>query len=135
MLRRALALTGLAVAVSAACAFAFSPLARAGRTWTRGMLGFEAGFTPVPPNAHSLADDSVTFRAQGGVPGTYCPTPARNGVAKQPATADEHVSLEQTQSSVAPPTPDGKGDLLLPTRPAICNVPTAAAPAARSILP
>ena len=135
MLRRAVAITCIALGLTAACAFAFSPrVARMGRTLGRGIIGIERGFTPVPANERPHAADSAAYLTEGGVPGTYCPIPSRSGSKPQGTVDPRTVSESRQMSSVAEPA-DGKNDLLLPAPQAKCIVPTAATEPARPILP
>ena len=134
MLRRAVVITCIAMGLSAACAFAFSPrVAHMGRTFGRSILGIERGFTPVPANDRSHTADSIAFLTEGGVPGTYCPTPPRSG-SKPHATVDPLPIGEPRQMSSAAEPAGGSNDLL-PVAPARCVVPPAGTGAARSIVP
>jgi hypothetical protein len=135
MLRRAVAITGIAVVLSAACAFAISPRgSRMGRNLGRGLLWIDRGFTPVPSSDRSHPGDSATYQAEGGVPGTFCPIPDRTS-SKPIDTIDARSLSEPHQSSSSSEQIDGKNDLLLPTRDAKCTVPVTATPATKSILP
>lgn len=139
MLRRALALTAIAVALSAAGALAFAPsISRAGHAWNRGGVWSRIGFTPVPAtrDPHALANDS-SLKNEGGVPGTYCPTRPHDPNAGAAATADQRMSIDPARTSSATTPLPGKLDLL--AAPAMCNVAatdtTHATPAQPPILP
>ena len=134
MLRRALAITCIAVGLTAACAFAFSPrVARMGRNLGRGILGIERGFTPIPANERSHTADSIAYLTEGGVPGTYCPIPPSGSKAQ--TAVDPRTIAEPRQMSTAAEPADGKNDLLLPPPQAKCIVPPTATAPTRSILP
>jgi hypothetical protein len=129
VLRRALALTAIAVAFSAACAFAFSPkIVYFGRALGRGLLGAERGFTPVP-----RPSDSANYDSEGGVPGTYCPIPARAGdkSLSTPTMPDTSKAPQMSSPAIAV---DQSNDLLLPPPATKCLVP-ATAPSGRAIQP
>lgn len=129
MFRRALALTVIAVAFSAAGAFAFSPrVVHFWRAVGQGGLGFERGFTAVPTRA-----DSTRYQNEGGVPGTFCPIPARS--SEKPVASPDIPGLDDTpRMSPAAPVSKHTSDSLLLTPPAKCEVP-APAPTGRPILP
>src|SRR5213075_1090886 len=101
MLRRALALTAIAVALSAAGALAFAPsLSLASHTWNRGGMWSRLGFTPVPAShdPHALANDSV-LQNEGRAPGTYCPTRPHDPNAGAAVTADQRMSTDPALTS------------------------------------
>jgi len=128
VLRRALALTVIAVAFSAAGAFAFSPrLVYFWRTVGRGGNGLDRAYTPVP------STDSLLYQTQGGVPGTYCPIPAR-GAEKPMAMPLPTGITEAPRMSPAAPAAVQSSDPLLPGLPATCVIPPTA-PSARPIVP
>lgn len=135
MLRRALVVTAIAVALSAAGALAFVPrFSRVSHAWSLGGLWSGHGFTPVPqsPDSRGVADD-LLLQNEGGVPGTYCPIPPRNST---PAASPDQRSSSQTQlTSGASTAPDAKTDLLSTPPAANCTVPPTSTPAPRPILP
>lgn len=100
-----------------------------GHALGRGVLGIHHGFTPTP----TRASDGNTYETEGGVPGTYCPIPARAGEKAMSTPADLGMT-ETPQMSTAPAPADSGNDLLLPLPPAKCTVP-ATAPSARPIVP
>jgi hypothetical protein len=129
-LRRTFALTTIAVAFSAVCAFAVSPkIVYLSRALGRGMLGMERGFTPVP-----RPSDSTKYDSEGGVPGTYCPIPARTGGESSVSTPPIPGTTNAPQISSAATPADGSNDLLLPPPATKCLVP-AAPPSGRAIVP
>jgi hypothetical protein len=137
MLRRALVLTGIAVVVSAACAFAVSPrVSGIGRSLSRELFGFDRGFTPATNTAH----DSAMYEIEGGAPGTYCPIPPRNDgkSVAEGASSGSAVTIGDiapaSSASQAMSSPV-KGDSLLLAPPAKCTVPAPAGTAQKPILP
>lgn len=138
MLRRALVITSIAVALSAAAALAFVPgFSRVSRGWSLSGVWSGRGFTPVPPShdGRGSADD-LLLQNEGGVPGTYCPIPPRNSSSAAAAPA-QHSSTEMPLSSGASMAPRGKTDLLPAAPAATCILPNAppAASQSRVILP
>jgi len=121
MLRRVLVVTGMALVGGAACAYAVSPrVAHMSRSLTRGFLGLERGFTPAPP-------DSSKYATEGGVPGTYCPTPSRDSSAYSHKSPSEPGLLDSPAAqSVAPVAKSG--DSLLAPAQAKCDIPAASEP-------
>lgn len=132
LLRRVIPVTMVAVVLSAACAFAFSPkLSRIGRL-VGGVFGIDRGFTPVP---RTHADSLLLFATEGGAPGTYCPIPARGA---QKAAGDLDARAGQDLVPAQTSTADVKGDsLLLVGGQTKCAVPAATPPAGggRTIVP
>src|SRR5437762_14135811 len=99
MLRRALVLTLITVALSAAGALAFSPsFVHVSRALSRGGIWFTRGFTPVPAarDSQSTAGDALLQNGVG-VPGTYCPILPRNSVA----APDRSTSTDPQMSTAA----------------------------------
>jgi hypothetical protein len=137
MLRRALTITLIAVAASAAGALAFAPnLSRVSRAWSHGIAWSGRAFTPVPvPRDSSAASHDPTL-ANDAVPGTYCPIRPRDPNMSV-AMPDARTSSYATPTSASTPVP-GKTDLLAPSAPAMCN-PSAdtahATPAPHPLLP
>jgi len=130
VLRRALALTLVAVAFSAAGAFAFSPrVVHFWRAVGQGELGFERGFTAIP----SSAADSARFATEGGVPGTFCPIPARSSEKPVPMPAAPSIGDVPLMSPAAPVSNHPNDSLLLAPQ-AKCEVP-APRSGGRPILP
>jgi hypothetical protein len=134
MLRRALVLTVVAVALSAAGALAFAPsFAHVSRALSRGGIWFTRGFTPVPAARDSQSTAGDGFLQNGaGVPGTYCPIPPRNAmtsIASPSASNDPQMSSSDSAAS------SGKIELLAAPPAASCPVPPPATPAPKSILP
>jgi hypothetical protein len=134
MLRRALVVTAIAVALSAAGALAFVPgFSRVSHAWSRGSLWSGHGFTPVPPSQDSRPADDLLLQNEGGVPGTYCPIPPRSSTPA--VTPDQRASSQAPLNSGASTAPEGKTDLFLNPPVANCTVPPTATPAPRPILP
>ena len=139
MLRRALAITVIAVALSAAGALAFAPgLARVGRAWPHAVVWSALGLKAIPSPLDSAASTrDPSLDNQGGVPGTYCEVRPHDPNMTTAASPDQRLSTEPAMSSSATTPPPGKTDLL--TAPAMCNVTppvtTHATPAQPPILP
>ena len=136
MLRRALVVTAVAVALSAAGAFAFAPgLARAGHGWSLTGLWTGRGFTPAPPARDPLkTSDDLVLDNQGGAPGSYCPIRPRDPNASTVSQDDRTLSGPALDSATSAATP-AKTDLLLPAPAASCATPVPSAPVSRSTLP
>ncbi len=136
MLRRALFITTIGVALSAAVAFAFAPeLSRVGRAWSLGGLWAGRGFTPAPRTHDPLtASGDVSLDNQSGTPGTYCPIRPRDPSAST-VTQDQLTSSQSILDSTATASTPAKTDLLLPAPAASCTTPAPASPGSRSILP
>ena len=120
MLRRALVVTGVALIVGAACAYAVSPrAARMSLSFSRGLFGLERGFSPAPP-------DSSRYATEGGVPGTFCPTPSRDA-----SPADQKPSSEPSMFDIpaaqSPAISASSHDSLLTATQAKCDVPASTA--------
>ena len=136
MLRRALIVTAVAVALSAAGAFAFVPrLARVGHGFSLGALWSGHGFTPIPRSRDSVSSsDELLLQTQGGAPGTYCPIRPRDD-GTSAAAHDQHTSTVLPLDSAASSPAQTKVDLLQPPPAANCTVPTGSAPASRTVVP
>ncbi len=138
MLWRAVGITGMAVALSAAGALAFAPgLSRVSRAWTHGIVWSARGFTPVPsPHDSAAMSRDPSLDNEGGVPGTFCPTRPHDPNMSVGTAPDQHMSTEPALGSSTTTSSAGKSDLLAP---AMCNAAapetTHATPARRSILP
>ena len=137
MLRRALTITLIAVAASAAGALAFAPnFSRVSRVWSHGIAWSGRAFTPVPvPRDSSAASHDPTLE-NDAVPGTYCPIRPHDPNMSV-ATPDARTSSYAPTTSASTPVPD-KIDLLAPSASATCNplADTAhATPAPRPLLP
>ena len=135
MLRRALVLTVVAVAVSAAGALAFSPsFVHVSRALSRSGIWFTRGFTPAPAARDSQSTAGEALLQNGdGVPGTYCPIPPRNSLTPI-AAPDRSTSSDAEMSTSASTASAGKTDLLAVPPAASCPVPTPAT-TPKSILP
>ncbi|HEX8946448.1 MAG TPA: hypothetical protein VF785_25145 [Gemmatimonadaceae bacterium] len=136
MIRRALVLTTIGVALSAAGALAFAPgFSRVSRVWSHGIMWSGHGFTPVPASLHSGSSGDDLLLQNEAVPGTYCPIPPRNSTPST-ASTDSPVSIDTSlASSGASLAPQAKTGSLLTQPAATCVVPPAATPAPRPILP
>jgi hypothetical protein len=131
MLRRALAITVVAVGLSAAGALAFAPdFSRVSRAWSHSIVWSTRAFTPVPVPRDSSAASHDPLLENDAVPGTYCPIRPH----------DPNISVARTElppgSGASTPAP-GKTDPL--TAPAMCNVTapdtTHATPARPPLIP
>jgi hypothetical protein len=136
MLRRALAITVIAVALSAAGALAFAPnFSRVSRAWSRSVAWSGRAFTPVPVPRDSSAASHDPSLENDPAPGTFCPTRPHDPNMSSATSASDGSA--QT-SSASTPVP-GKIDLLAPPAPAMCNPAatdtTHATPALRPLLP
>jgi len=136
MLRRALAITVMAVALSAAGALAFAPnLSRVSRVWSRSIAWSGRAFTPVPVPRDSSAASHDPALENDAVPGTYCPIRPRDSNMSV-AAPDARMSTDAGSTSHASTLVTGKNDLLAP---AMCNPSSAdtthATPAQRPLLP
>ena len=119
MLRRVLVVTGMSLVIGAACAYAVSPrVAHMGRTLSRGLLGFEHGFTAAAP-------DSSRYAIEGGAPGTYCPIPSRDSVSTSKTVASQGILDGPTAQSSA--VGAKSADSLLAPAQAKCDVPASGA--------
>ena len=128
MLRRVIPFTVVAVFLTGACAFAFSPSrSMLGRVVRHGFFAPDRGFTPAP-----RPSDSLLYQTQGGAPGTYCPTPPRG--SQKAADADTKLAedLLPARTSSADPKSDS---LLLGPAQTKCNVPAAQPAATQTIVP
>jgi hypothetical protein len=138
MVRRVLAITVIAVALSAAGALAFAPsFSRVSHAWSRGTAWSGRAFTPVPvPRDSSAASHDASLENEA-VPGTYCPIRPHDPSMSVASPLDQRMSTEPAMSSSVSTPPLGKTDLL--TAPAMCNVAppvtTHATPAQPPILP
>ena len=137
ILRRALTITLIAVAASAAGALAFAPnFSRVSRAWSHGIAWSGRAFTPVPvPRDSSAASHDPTLE-NDAVPGTYCPIRPRDPNMSV-ATPDARTSAYAAPMSASTLVPE-KSDLLTPSAPAMCNPSTDTAhvtPAPRTLVP
>lgn len=137
MLRRALALTLIAVAASAAGALAFAPnFSRVSRVWSHSIARSGRAFTPVPVPRDSSAASHDPALENDAVPGTYCPIRPRDPNMSV-GMPDARTSSDATPTSASTRVPE-KTDLLAPVAPAMCN-PSAdtahATPGVRPLLP
>jgi hypothetical protein len=125
--------------LTAACAFAVSPrVSDIGLSLRRELFGFAGGFTPAASPTH--APDPSRYETEGGVPGTYCPIPPRDGkpVAEASLVSATAISDLTPAASASSPAQSSEVrlDSLLAASPTKCTVPAAAAgPAPRPILP
>jgi hypothetical protein len=121
MLRRALAIPVIAVALSAAGALAFAPnLSRVSRAWSHSIAWSGRAFTPVPVPRDSSAASHDPALENDAVPGTYCPIRPHDPNMSV-ATPDARISTDGgSNSSASTPVP-GKNDPLGPAAPAMCN--------------
>jgi hypothetical protein len=136
MLRRALAIAVIAVALSAAGALAFAPsFSRVSRAWSHGIAWSGRSFTPVPVPRDSSAASHDPALENDAVPGTYCPIRPHDPNMSV-ATPDARMSADVAPPNASTPVP-GKTDLL--GTPAMCNPAatetTHANPAPRPLLP
>ena len=136
MLRRALGLTVIAVALSAAGAMAFAPsFSSVTRVWSHSLAWSGRAFTPVPVPRDSSAASHDPALENDAVPGTYCPIRPRDPNMSV-ATPDARMSADAGSTSNASTPVPGKNDLLAP---AMCNPSAAdtthATPAQRPLLP
>jgi hypothetical protein len=118
MLRRVLVVTGMALVVGAACAYAVSPrVSHMGLSFSRGLFGFDHGFTPTPP-------DSTRYATEGGAPGTYCPIPSRDSASTHKSGAGSNIlGALPAQSTVTSAGAKSADSLLGPSQ-TKCDVPT-----------
>lgn len=140
MLKRAVAITVIAVSLGAAAASAFTPaLVRMGERWRFGSAWPGPDYTPDPSSRRYpiWVGDSVQ-RDEGGMPGTYCPVRSHDNEAplnKAGGSTPTETALGPASSSVMPATEDS---LQLPAQNCAVPVPSAAAaksPAPKSLLP
>lgn len=128
MLRRVLAVTGMALVVGAACAYAVSPrMAHMSVSLTRELFGIERGFTPAP-------SDSSRYATEGGVPGTYCPIPSRDSSAVSHKSAANPSLLEPAPAQSVAPASKGGDSLLAPAQ-TKCDVPPSGSASKPLIVP
>jgi hypothetical protein len=126
MLKRALLLTTIAVALSAAGALAVAPgFARAPHFWGLGSWSVR-GFTPVPRqrDTSAMTHDPAATQSEGGIPGTYCPIKVRDTTAagaSSDAGGDASSPLAGIRSGQSKP---GLGS----PAPAMCPVPATTTP-------
>lgn len=138
MLRRALAITLIGVALSAAAALAFVPsFSRVSRAWSHAIVWPGHAFTPVPvPRDLSAASHDPSLENEP-VPGTYCPIRPHDPNGSVATPVDQRISTDPAASSNASTPLPGKTDLL--AAPAMCSVAvpdtTRATSASRPILP
>jgi hypothetical protein len=138
MLRRALVVTMIAVALSAVGALAFAPnFARASHVWSLAGVWSGRAFTPVPVPRDSSAASHDPSLENEAVPGTYCPIRPRVPNMSAATPSDQRMSTDPALSSSASTPLPGKTDLI--AAPAMCNVaPTDTAhvtPARQPLLP
>lgn len=138
ILRRAFAVSVIAVALSAAGALAFAPnFSRVTRVWSHGVAWSARAFTPVPVAHDSSAASHDPSLENEALPGTYCPIRPHEPNTSI-AAPDGRLSTEAVSASNASTPVSSKTDVLTPLAPAMCN-PSAAdttrATAARRSLP
>ena len=136
MIRRALLIAAAAVALSAAAAMAFTPgLARAGRSWSRGLLQTAFGVTLAPRSVSGGHTANEALLKHGdSVQGTFCPIrpPAAEQTALLPETSGARMSTDRGSSAILDSSTLQAGDSLPAPAPAICRASPAATPPMQS---
>ena len=131
MIRRALLIVAAALALSAAGAMAFTPTAaRAGRSWTEGILRTAFGVTPDPRSATGAhATNGSLLQQDDAVQGSFCPVrpPADEATALIPEGSGAQMSSDPNASAVLDSSTLVEGQSLLPS-PALCRPGSATQP-------
>jgi hypothetical protein len=131
MIRRALLIAAAAVALSAAGAMAFTPaLARAGRSWSRGILRTTFGLALEPPSLGGPnASNSALLQQDDAVQGTFCPVrPPVEPSAITPLASGPQMSTDPGTGAANNSSSLAVGEPLLPPAPALCRAGTTTPP-------
>lgn len=132
MIRRALLIVAAALALSAAGAMAFTPAAaRAGRSWTRGILRTTFGVTLDPRSANGAhATNESLLKQDDEVQGTFCPIrpPVDEPAALLPDAAGAQMSADPRAHAANDSSPVAPGEPLLPPAPALCRANSSTQP-------
>ena len=137
MIRRALLIAGGAVALSAAGAMAFTPgLARASRSWSRGILQSAFGVTVDPRALGRSRATGGTLQPNDVAQGAFCPVrpTAAKQTALSPANPEARMSTDPRAYATVDSSATAAESLLTPA-PAICRPQPEAAPAQSTASP
>ena len=116
MLKRAVFLSSVLGAVSAACALAFGPeLSRVGRALSMRASARDQGFTAVPPSVMERLHRSIgsVTSPMDSLPGEFCPFPAK-GQTAHGSGADS--TFAQSPDSLLDLNVGGQSSVPRPTR-------------------
>lgn len=135
MLKRAVAITVIAVTLGAAAASAFTPaLVRMGERWRFASVWPGPDYTPDPSSqAHPIWVGDPLQRDEGGVPGTYCPVRPHDNEAPLNKTGGSTPTETALGPASSPVLPAKEDSLQLPAQD--CAVPVPSATAAKSPAP
>lgn len=132
MIKRALLIAAAAVALSAAGAMAFTPaFARAGRSWSRGILRTAFGITLVPRSVSSAhATNGALLQQDDSVQGAFCPIrpPAAEQTALVPETTGAQMSADPGATAAIDTSTLEAGESLPAPAPALCRASPARPP-------
>jgi hypothetical protein len=131
MIRRALLIAAAAVALSAAGAMAFTPaFARAGRSWSRGILQNTFGFTLARQSVNGAhASNDALLQQDDAVQGTFCPVrPPVETSALIPPPSGAQMSTDSGAAVPIDSSSHAGGEPLLPPVPALCRASTTTPP-------
>lgn len=135
MIRRALLIAASAVALSAAGVMTITPgLARAGRSWSQGILYSAFGLTADPGVHRGSLLSGGALRQKDDAHGAFCPVrPAgTEHPALIPANPDARMSIDPRDDAAANSSAIVAESLFTPA-PAICRPQQEAAPAQSSV--
>jgi hypothetical protein len=125
MIRRALLLAATAVALSAAGAMAFTPaFARAGRSWSRGILQNTFGFTRARQSVNGAhASNDALLQQDDAVQGSFCPVrpPVNEPTPLIPEASGAQMSTDPQASAAIDSSTLSEGEWLLPPSSALCR--------------
>jgi hypothetical protein len=130
MIRRALLIAAAAVALSAAGAMAFTPaFARAGRSWSRGILQNTFGFTLARQSVDGAHVSNALLKQDDAVQGTFCPVrPPVEPNALMPPPSGAQMSTDSGAVAGIDSSSHAVGQPLIPPAPALCRASTTTPP-------
>ena len=131
MIRRALLIAVAAVTLSAAAAMAFTPaFARAGRSWSHGILRTTFGRTLEPRSVAGHPKRGALANHDNVAQGAFCPIrpPVVEQTALIPEVSGARMSTEAGTAAEIDSSSLPAGESLLPPAPAICRASPAAPP-------
>jgi hypothetical protein len=125
MIRRALLIAAAAVALSAAGAMAFTPsVARAGRSWSLGILRTTFGLTLDPRSTSAArATNGSLLQQDDAVQGSFCPVrpPVHEPTPLIPEASGAQMSTDPQASAAIDSSTLSEGESLLPPSSALCR--------------